>query len=96
MDPPEFSLSFGVGVAPPTYVMCHVNGSPLNIALLSREVTSGMYDASGGSIVSTPVTNVSVTLRTRQAGNYTCTVSVYRTSGTNLSEVNTLSTSVSG
>ena len=96
MDPPEFFLSFEVGVAPPTYVTCQIDGSPLDIAQLSREVTAGEYSTSGESIASSPVTNVTVTLRTRQAGNYQCTVSVFRASGTSLSEVNTSSISVSG
>ena len=76
-DPPEFTLSFNVIVAPPTYVTCQVGNTPVDVAFLSREVTAGLYLPPSNA---TPVTNVTVTLRTRQAGNYTCTVSVFRSS----------------
>ena len=92
-DPPEFFLFFEVGVAPPTYVTCQVDGTPVDVADLSREVTSREYLPSS---TDSPVTNVTVTLRTRQAGNYQCTVSVFRTSGKSLSDENTLPVCVSG
>ena len=74
-DPPEFNLSFSVMVAPPTYVTCQVDSTPVDVAVLSREVIAGIYDPTS---TASPVTNVTVTLRTRQAGNYQCTVSVFR------------------
>ena len=74
-DPPEFILSFNVSVVPPTYVTCQVDNTPVDIAVLSREVTVGEYLPFS---TASPVTNVNVTLRTRQAGNYQCTVSVFR------------------
>ena len=76
-DPPELILSFNVSVAPPTYVTCQVGSTTVDVDVLSREVTAGEYQPSSSLL---PVTNVNVTLRTRQAGNYHCTVSVYRAS----------------
>ena len=83
-DPPKFTLSFNVIIAPPTYVACQVDGTPVYVVDLSRRVTSGEYLPPS---TDSPVTNVTVTLRTRQAGNYTCTVSVFRASGSNLTDV---------
>ena len=96
-DPSELILSFNVMVAPPTYVTCQVDGTPVDVADLSRQVTSGEYLPSS---TSSPVTNVTVTLRTRQAGNYQCTVSVFRASMVNttnsLTEAATSPFTVSG
>ena len=92
-DPPELILSFNVMVAPPTYVTCQVGSTPVDVAVLSREVTAGTYVAPN---TDSPVTNVNVTLRTRQAGNYMCTVSVYRASGNNLTDATTSPITISG
>ena len=97
-DPPELILSFNVRVAPPTYVTCQVGSTPVDVAYLSREVTGdGRYLPPS---TASPVTNVTVTLRTRQAGNYTCTVSVFRAgmaSTTNdLTDATTSPISISG
>ena len=92
-DPPEVILSFNVLVAPPTYVTCQVGNTPVDIAVLSREVTAGEYQPSNNTL---PVTNVTVALRTRQAGNYQCTVSVYRGSGDNLTDATTSPISILG
>ena len=78
-NPPQFTLSFNVMVAPPTYVSCQVDGISVDVAALSREVTAGQYLPSN---TTSPVTDVTVTLRTRQAGEYQCTVSVFRASMT--------------
>ena len=67
----------------------------MDIAVLSREVTAGLY-IYGPSSTALPVTNVNVTLRTRQAGNYQCTVSVFRASGNNLTDVTTSPINISG
>ena len=85
-DPPEIILSFNAYIAPPTYVSCEVGSSPVNISVLFREVTAGLYLPPNST---SPVTNVTVTLRTRQAGNYQCTVSVFRASGENFTDVKT-------
>ena len=92
-DPPELILSFNVSVAPPTYVTCQVGSTPVDVAVVSREVTAGLYSPPS---TASPVTNVNVTLRTRQAGNYQCTVSVFRASGNNLTDATTSSISISG
>ena len=42
-DPLELTLSFNVMVAPPTNVACQVDGTPVDVADLSREVTSALY-----------------------------------------------------
>ena len=94
-NPPEFTLSFNVIIAPPTYVTCQVDNTPVDVVDLSREVTAGLYIPSGAGATS-PMTSVNVTLRTREAGDYQCTVSVFRASGENLNDVNTSSISVSG
>ena len=92
-DPPEVILSFSVMVAPPTYVTCQVGSNPLDVAPLTREVTAGLYSPPS---TASPVTNVTVTLRTRQAGNYQCIVSVFRASGDNLTNTTTSPISISG
>ena len=76
-DPPELILSFNVMIAPPTYVTCQEGSTTVDVAVLSREVTAGEYQPSSNTL---PVTSVTVTLRTRKAGNYQCTVSVFRAS----------------
>ena len=84
-------------VAPPTFVTCQVDGTPLDVVDLSREVTAGKYNP---FITTSPATDVNVTLRTRQAGNYQCNVSVFRASMTAdtiaLSDVTTSTVSVTG
>lgn len=86
-NPPEFTLSFSVIIAPPTYVKCHAGSLPVEIVSISRQVTDGVYVPE--LTASSPVTLVSVTLRTRQAGDYQCTISVFRASGANLSVATT-------
>ena len=93
IDPPELILSFNVSVAPPTYVTCQVGSTPVDVAVLSREVTAGLYSPPS---TASPVTNVTVTLRTRQAGDYECIVSVFRASGNNLTDNTTSPISISG
>ena len=90
-DPPNFTLSFDVILAPPTYVTCQIDNTPVDVAVLSREVTAGEYIPGH---TDSPVTNVTVTLRTRQAGNYACTVSVFRASGNDLNDVTSANVSV--
>ena len=92
-DPPEITLSFNVSVAPPTHVTCLVDSTPVDVAVLSREVTDGLYLPPS---TASPVTSVNVTRRTRQAGNYECTVSVFRASGNNLTNAATSSVNISG
>ena len=93
IDPPEFTLSFSVMVAPPTYVTCQVDGTSVDVAVLSREVIAGEFHPPS---TASPVTNVNVTVRTRQAGNYQCTVNVYRASGSNLTDATSNSVPVTG
>ena len=92
-DPPEFTLSFAVSVAPPTYVTCQVDGIPVDVTDLSRQVTSGEYLPPN---TDSPVANVTVTMKTRQAGDYMCTVSVFRSSGSNLIDATSDPVSVTG
>ena len=82
-DPPEFTLSFAVATAPPTDVKCvHVVGSTLvdvELSSLSRRVLEGQYIVNeNGTVNQTVRIEVNVTLETRQAGDYQCTVSVFR------------------
>ena len=66
-NPPVFTLTFNVSDGPPTNVNCTDGSNPSIIASgdLSRVVVNGT-----GSI-----TQVTVTVRMRQAGTYQCTVS---------------------
>ena len=66
-DPPVFTFTFNVSNGPPTNVICTDGSNPFNIVFsdLSRVVVNGP-----GS-----VTQVTVTVRMRQAGTYQCTVS---------------------
>ena len=92
-DPPEFTLSFDVMVTPPTNVICQVDSTPVDVTDLSRQVTSGEYNPPS---TDSPVTSVTVTLKTKQAGNYQCTVSVYRATGSDLTDVSTSPINISG
>ena len=66
-DPPVFTLTFNVSNGPPTDVNCTDGSNPLTIGNgdLSRVVVNGPES----------VTQVTVTVRMRQAGTYQCTVS---------------------
>ena len=63
-NPPVFTLTFNVIDGPPTDVTCVVDLNPINYDL-SRSVLNGPG----------AVTQVTVTVRMRQAGTYQCTVS---------------------
>ena len=74
-NPPVFTLSFNVSDGPPTNVTCTDGTNPLTIdsSDLSRVIVNGPQS----------VTQVTVTVRMRQAGIYQCTVSNARvTDGT--------------
>ena len=64
---PVFTLTFNVSDGPPTDVNCTDGSNPFTIASgdLSRVVVNGTES----------VTQVTVTVRMRQAGTYQCTVS---------------------
>ena len=66
-DPPVFTLSFNVSDGPPTDVTCTDGTNPLTIdsSDLSRLIVNRLQS----------VTQVTVTVRMRQAGIYQCTVS---------------------
>ena len=66
-NPPVFTLTFNVSNGPPTDVTCTDGSNPVDIASgdLSRVVVNRTAS----------VTQVTVTLRMRQAGIYQCTVS---------------------
>ena len=64
-DPPIFTLAFNVTSSPPTSVHCTVNGASTDLKHLSRSIADGINN----------VTSVTVTLNTRDAGIYECTVS---------------------
>ena len=96
-DPPELILSFSVTVAPPTYVTCKVGSTPVDVAVLFREVVATEYQP---SIFVIPETYVQVTFRTKQSGNYQCSVSAHRASMTPdtnaLTNATTLPITISG
>ena len=78
-NPPVFTLTFNVSDGPPTDVTCTDGSNPFTIAStdLSRVVVNGT-----GS-----VTQVTVTVRKRQAGTYQCTVSNARVANGTISNV---------
>ena len=78
-DPPELIFSFSVTVAPPTYVTCQVDSTPVDVVALFREVIATEYQP---SILAVPETYVTVSLRAKQSGNYQCNISAYRASMT--------------
>ena len=65
--PPVFTLTFNVSDGPPTDVSCTDGSNPFTITSgdLSRVIVNGTES----------VTQVTVTVRMRQAGTYQCTVS---------------------
>ena len=65
----------------------------MDVADISREVIAGEYLPPSKA---SPATNVTVTVKTRQAGNYTCNVSVFRASGDNITDVTTAPLVISG
>ena len=69
-NPPVFTLTFNVSDGPPTDVNCTDGSNPFTIASgdLSRVVVNGPES----------VTQVTVTVRMRQAGTYQCTVTNVR------------------
>ena len=91
-DPPEFTLRFSVTVVPPTYFTCQVNGTYRYVDVF-REVTAGLYNSSSNA---SPVTNVTLTVRTRQAGYYQCTVEVFRASTSNTTVATSIGVLVTG
>ena len=66
-NPPVFTLRFIVSDGPPTNVTCIAGSKPFTIGSgdLSRVIVNGTKF----------ITNVTVTVRMRQAGTYRCTVS---------------------
>ena len=75
LNPPVFTLSFNVSDGPPTNVTCTDGTNPLTIDSndLSHVIVNGPQS----------VTQVTVSVRMRQAGIYQCTVSNARvTDGT--------------
>ena len=84
-DPPQFALTFNSSFGPPTVVECAVDGSSLNTSQYSvyREVKNahfvrnGDLDSVNASQPDTlDVTEVTLTMRVRQAGVYVCTANV--------------------
>ena len=72
-NPPVFTLTFNVSNEPPTYVNCTDGSNPFTIASgdLSCVVVNGPES----------ITQVTVTVRMRQAGTYQCSVSNARVTG---------------
>ena len=84
-DPPQFNLTFNSSFGPPTDVVCVVDGSSLTTSQYSvyREVKNAHYALNGyldsvnaAQPDTLDVTEVTVTVRVRQAGVYLCTVTV--------------------
>ena len=84
-DPPQFTLTFNSLFGPPSVVDCVVDGSSLNTSQYSvhREVKNAHFVRNGeldsiepSSPDTLDVTEVTVTMRVRQAGVYVCTVNV--------------------
>ena len=66
-NPPVFTLTFNVSDGPPTDVTCTDGSNPFTIA--SGDLSHVIVNGPGS------VTQVTVTVRIRQAGTYHCTLS---------------------
>ena len=86
-NPPVFTLSFNVSDGPPTNVTCTDGTNPLTIdsSDLSRVIVNGPQS----------VTQVTVTVRMRQAGIYQCTVSNARVDNGTINGITAMSNSSS-
>ena len=84
-NPPVFTLSFNVSDGPPTNVTCIDGTNPLTIdsSDLSRVIVNGPQS----------VTQVTVTVRMRQAGIYQCTVSNARVTDGTINGITAMSNS---
>ena len=83
--PPVFTLMFNVSNGPPTNISCTVESNPLTIA--SGDLSRVVVDGPGF------VTQVTVTVRMRQAGTYQCTVSNTRVDAGTIGSVTAISSS---
>ena len=96
VNPPVFTLTFNVSDGPPTDVNCTDGSNPFTIA--SGDLSRVVVNRPGS------VTQVSVTVRMRQAGIYQCTVSNARVtngpspgqSGPNATSSSSTSQSITG
>ena len=95
-EPPEVFLSFTVSVLPPTNVTCQLNETSVAISSLSREVFSKELDTSAGGESPSPATNVTVTIKTRQAGDYQCNIFVFKTSESDYMHLQTTPIHITG
>ena len=84
-ESPQFTLTFNSSFGPPSVVECVVDGSSLNTSRYSvhREVKNAHFILNGdldsvnaAQADTLDVTEVTVTVRVRQAGVYVCTVTV--------------------
>ena len=81
--PSVFTLVFNVSDGPPTNVSCSVGDSMLPVRHLSREIINGTGF----------ITQVTVTVESRQAGDYKCTVSNNRVADGTFNDVTALPSS---
>ena len=87
-NPPVFTLTFNVSDGPPTNVTCTDGSNPFTIA--NGDLSRVIVNRTGS------VTQVTVTVRMRQAGTYQCTVSNARvTNGPSLGQTGPNATSSS-
>ena len=86
-NPPVFTLSFNVSDGPPTDVTCTdgTNSLTIDSSDLSRVIVNGPQS----------VTQVTVTVRMRQAGIYQCTVSNARVTDVTIDDITAMSNSSS-
>ena len=68
-NPPVFTLTFNVSDGPPTDVNCTDGSNPLPLTIASGNLSRVVVNGPGS------VTQVTVTVRMRQAGTYQCTIS---------------------
>ena len=76
-DPPVYSLTFIVDDIPPTYITCLKDGANMNDSDVTREVINSLYMTTGKSVS----VRVKLTLKTRDAATYTCTVGFFKEVG---------------
>ena len=76
-DPPVYSLTFIVDDIPPTYITCLKDGANMNDSDITREIINSLYMTTGKSVS----VRVKLTLKTRDAATYTCTVGFFKDIG---------------
>ena len=82
-EPPLYSLTFIVNDIPPTYITCLKDDVTINDTDVTREIINSLYMESGSSVS----VRVRLSLKTRDAATYNCTVGFFKHMGINNSNI---------